>query len=40
MALGRREFTVQAAIAKGRTLIAGFGDYVTAEPVGGVGLPR
>jgi quinol monooxygenase YgiN len=31
---------VQAAIAKGRPLIAGFGDYVTTEPVGGVGLPR
>ena len=31
---------VQAAIAKGRPLIAGFGDYVTTGPVGGVGLPR
>ena len=29
---------VQAAIAKGRPMIAGFGDYVTTEPVGGVGL--
>lgn len=29
---------VKAAIAKGRPLIAGFGDYVTTEPVGGVGL--
>ena len=31
---------VQAAIAKGRPLIAGFGDYVTTEPMGGIGLPR
>jgi quinol monooxygenase YgiN len=30
--------SVQAAIAKGKPLIAGFGDYVTTEPVGGVGL--
>lgn len=30
--------SVQAAIAKGRPMIAGFGDYVTSEPVGGVGL--
>ena len=29
--------SVQAAIAKGRPMIAGFGDYVTTEPVGGVG---
>lgn len=32
--------SVQAAIAKGRPMIAGFGDYVTSEPVGGVGLPK
>jgi quinol monooxygenase YgiN len=32
--------SVQAAIAKGRPMIAGFGDYVTTEPVGGVGLPK
>ncbi len=31
--------SVQAAIAKGKPLIAGFGDYFTTEPVGGVGLP-
>lgn len=31
--------SVQAAIAKGRPMIAGFGDYVTTEPVGGDGLP-
>lgn len=30
--------SVQAAIAKGKPMIAGFGDYVTTEPVGGVGL--
>jgi quinol monooxygenase YgiN len=30
---------VKAAIAKGRPLIAGFGDGATTEPVGGVGLP-
>lgn len=29
---------VQAAIAKARPIIAGFGDGVTTEPVGGVGL--
>lgn len=29
---------VKAAIAKGRPLIAGFGEYITTEPVGGVGL--
>ena len=29
---------VKAAIAKARPLIAGFGDYSTIEPVGGVGL--
>ena len=29
---------VQAAIAKGRPLIAGFGDYVTTTPLGGHGL--
>lgn len=32
--------SVQAAIAKGKPLIAGFGDYVTTEPVGGAGLPK
>ncbi len=31
---------VQAAIAKGRPLIASFGDFVTTEPVGGIGLRR
>lgn len=31
---------VQAAIAKGRPLIAGFGDFVTTEPVGGIGLSK
>lgn len=30
--------SVQAAIAKGRPMIAGFGDYVTTDPVGGVGI--
>jgi quinol monooxygenase YgiN len=30
---------VQAAIAKGRPLIAGFGERFTTEPIGGVGLP-
>lgn len=30
--------SVQAAIATGKPMIAGFGDYVTTEPVGGVGL--
>jgi quinol monooxygenase YgiN len=30
--------SVQAAIAKGRPMIAAFGDYVTTDPVGGVGL--
>jgi len=30
--------SVQAAIARGKPLIAGFGDYVTTEPVGGVGI--
>jgi quinol monooxygenase YgiN len=29
---------VKAAIAKARPMIAGFGDYFTTEPVGGVGL--
>jgi len=29
---------VKEAIAKGRPLIAGFGDSVTTNPVGGVGL--
>jgi quinol monooxygenase YgiN len=30
---------VQAAIAKGRALIAGFGERFVTAPVGGVGLP-
>lgn len=30
---------VQAAIARGKPLIAGFDSYVETEPVGGVGLP-
>lgn len=30
--------SVQAAIAKGRPLIASFGDQVQTEPIGGVGL--
>jgi quinol monooxygenase YgiN len=30
---------VQQAIARGRPLIAGFGDRAVTEPVGGVGLP-
>ncbi|KRB80979.1 antibiotic biosynthesis monooxygenase [Sphingomonas sp. Root710] len=31
---------VQAAIAKGRPLIAGFDSYTETSPAGGVGLPR
>jgi quinol monooxygenase YgiN len=31
---------VKQAIAKAKPFIAGFGDYVTTEPVGGHGLPR
>jgi quinol monooxygenase YgiN len=31
---------VKAAIARAKPLIAGFGDYVTTEPVGGVGLAQ
>jgi quinol monooxygenase YgiN len=31
---------VQAAIARGRPLIAGFDSNVETEPVGGIGLPR
>ena len=31
---------VQAAIAEGRPLIAGFSDRVETEPMGGHGLPR
>jgi len=31
---------VENAIAKGRPLIAGFGDRVTTTPIGGIGLPR
>ena len=30
--------SVKAAIAKGRPMIAGFGDYVVTEPAGGHGL--
>ena len=29
---------VKAAIEKARPLIAGFGDYIVTQPVGGVGL--
>ena len=32
--------SVQAAIARGRPLIAGFDSYTETEPVGGVGLVR
>lgn len=32
--------SVQAAIAKGRPLIAGFSDFVTTQPLGGVGLAK
>lgn len=31
---------VRAAIETARPLIAGFGNHVVTEPVGGVGLPR
>jgi quinol monooxygenase YgiN len=31
---------VKGAIAKAKPIIAGFGDYVTTEPVGGVGLAQ
>ena len=31
---------VQAAIAKGRPLIAGFSNRVETQPLGGIGLPR
>jgi quinol monooxygenase YgiN len=31
---------VQAAIAKGRPMIAGFGDFVTTQPLGGIGLGK
>lgn len=31
---------VKAAIAKGRPLIAGFGDRVETLPIGGVGIPE
>ena len=31
---------VKAAIAKGRPLIASFGDQVQTEPIGGVGLKK
>jgi quinol monooxygenase YgiN len=30
---------VKAAIARGKPLIASFGDYVSTVPIGGVGLP-
>lgn len=32
--------SVQAAIAKGRPMIAGFGDFVVTAPAGGIGLPK
>jgi len=32
--------SVQAAIAKGRPLIAGFGERFETEPIGGHGLPQ
>ena len=32
--------SVQAAIAKGRPLIAGFSNQVETTPIGGVGLPK
>lgn len=32
--------SVQAAIAKGKPLIAGFGESLTTEPVGGHGLAK
>lgn len=32
--------SVQAAIAKGKPMIAGFGDFVMTEPVGGIGLTK
>lgn len=31
---------VQAAIAKGRPMIAGFSSRVETQPVGGIGLPK
>jgi quinol monooxygenase YgiN len=31
---------VQAAIAKGRPLIAGFDSHIETTPIGGIGLPR
>ena len=31
---------VQAAVAKGRAMIAGFGSRVETAPIGGYGLPR
>jgi quinol monooxygenase YgiN len=31
---------VQAAIARGRPLIAGFDSSIETEPIGGIGLPR
>ena len=31
---------VKEAIAKGRPMIASFGDQVQTEPIGGIGLPR
>jgi quinol monooxygenase YgiN len=32
--------SVQAAIGKGRPMIAGFSDFVTTEPLGGIGLTK
>jgi|SRR5690349_14585538 quinol monooxygenase YgiN len=32
--------SVQAAIAKGRPLIAGFSNRVVTTPVGGIGIPK
>jgi len=31
---------VQAAIAKGRPMIAGFSNRVETQPLGGIGLPK
>jgi len=31
---------VQAAIAKGRPMIAGFSNRVETAPIGGIGIPR
>ena len=37
---GAELLAMQAAIAKGRPLIAGFGSRTETEPLGGAGLPR